>query len=245
MTASNSIFSPPSSAQIAAMRRQNPFDALLYPVYHPETPDSFYLESPQTTLVPLFQELSSEESTNPNHNPSTFSFSAQTPDPTHSYNSSVPAYHQPSQPLTSTGPSSSSTSTALHDATQHKLDRLIYVVEQQSRNIELLICSSLRPIYPLPPPPPAAPCTPPEVIHLNQSSSGISYDPSTVAPLNTQPPPHPSIINLTADDASVQSTSTHVFSSSDKELKIPSFSYIDSPTECRQWYDLVLSLLAA
>jgi len=36
--------SPPSAAQIAVMRRQNPFETLLYPVYHPETPDSFYLE---------------------------------------------------------------------------------------------------------------------------------------------------------------------------------------------------------
>jgi len=117
----------------------------------------------------------------------------------------------------------------------------------QSRNIEPLIRSSLRPFHPPPPPPPpppAAPCTPPEVIHINQSSSGISYDPSPVAPPNTQPP-HPSISNLPADNASAQSTRTHTFSSSNKELKIPSFSVIDYLTECRQWYDLVLALLAA
>ena len=56
---------PPSAAQISAMRQQNPFDTLMYPVYHPESPDSFYLESPLTTLVPPFQEISSDTSTNP------------------------------------------------------------------------------------------------------------------------------------------------------------------------------------
>ena len=92
-------------------------------------------------------------------------------------------------------------------------------------------------------PPVQRPAALPQVIHLDYSSSGVSYDPTIANPPITQPP-HPS--NAHADDATVRSTHSQAhFSSTDKELKIPNFSYIDSATDCRHWYDLVLALLAA